>query len=60
MNSEDREAEDTQDETDGASDGFSGQELASVRSLARRRGGGGLGGRKEKSVVYLDKLISLF
>jgi len=41
MNSEDREAENTQDETDGASDGLSGQELASVRSLARSGGGGG-------------------
>ena len=47
-------------QTDGASDGRSGQELASVRSLARSGGGGGLEGQKEKSVVYLDKLISLF
>jgi hypothetical protein len=64
MNAEDSEAENTQDEIDGACDGVSGKELASVRSLAWGGvGGGGRGwrrGQKEKSVVYLDKLISLF
>lgn len=52
MNSEDREAENTQDDIDGTSDGLSGQELASVRSHAREAGvgDGGWRGRRKRAL----------
>lgn len=64
MNLEDREAENTQDELDGTSDGVSGQELASVRSLARgREGGGGAEGKerclsRQVDLPFSDSLSS--
>jgi hypothetical protein len=52
MNLEDREAENTQDGIDGTCDGVSGQELASVRSLARGLEGWG-GGAEGKRALFI-------
>jgi hypothetical protein len=50
MNLEDREAENTLDEIDGTSDGVSGQELASVRSLTQGEGGGWWRARRKRAL----------